>query len=138
MMPNHHPGKPTIAVAIPCYQEALTVGKVVTDFQRELPDARIYVYDNNCTDGTAEAAAASGATVRREKRQGKGFVVAAIFEQLSEDIIVMVDGCVRSIRSVSVLILAGGTWWRAPAIAHPPGDPQMVQKWGKSRAAGRL
>lgn len=92
MMSNDPTGKPTIAVAIPCYQEALTVGKVVTDFQRELPEARIYVYDNNCTDGTAEAAAASGATVRREKRQGKGFVVAAIFEQLREDIIVMVDG----------------------------------------------
>jgi glycosyltransferase involved in cell wall biosynthesis len=91
-MSNEPTGKPSIAVAIPCYQEALTVGKVVNDFQRELPDARIYVYDNNCTDGTAEAAAAAGAIVRREKRQGKGFVVAAIFEQLREDIIVMVDG----------------------------------------------
>jgi glycosyltransferase involved in cell wall biosynthesis len=67
---------PTIAVAIPCYQEALTIGKVVADFRRELPGARIYVYDNNCTDGTAEIAAKAGATVIREKRQGKGFVVA--------------------------------------------------------------
>ena len=47
--------KPTIAVAIPCYQEALTIGKVIADFRRELPDARIYVYDNNCTDARARA-----------------------------------------------------------------------------------
>ena len=90
-MPNAN--QPTIAVAIPCYQEALTIGKVVADFRRELPAARIYVYDNNCTDGTAEIAAQAGAiVVRREKRQGKGFVVAAMFEQIQEDILVMVDG----------------------------------------------
>ncbi|MEO5917147.1 MAG: glycosyltransferase [Luteolibacter sp.] len=92
MMSSDTSVKPTIAVAIPCYQEELTIGKVVADFRQELPDARIYVYDNNCTDRTAEAAAGSGAIIRREKRQGKGFVVAAIFEQLTEDIIVMVDG----------------------------------------------
>ena len=46
--------QPTIAVVIPCYQEALTIGKVISDFRRELPDANIYVYDNNCTDGTAD------------------------------------------------------------------------------------
>lgn len=89
-MPNANP--PTIAVAIPCYQEALTIGKVVADFRRELPDARVYVYDNNCTDGTAEIAAKAGAIVIREKRQGKGFVVAAMFEHVQEDILVMVDG----------------------------------------------
>jgi glycosyltransferase involved in cell wall biosynthesis len=83
---------PSIAVVIPCYQEALTIGKVVADFRRELPAARIYVYDNNCTDGTAEIAAKAGAVVRREKRQGKGYVVAAMFEQIEEDILVMVDG----------------------------------------------
>ena len=84
--------KPAIAVIIPCYQEAVTIAKVVADFRRELPDARIYVYDNNCTDGTAEIAAKAGAIVRREKRQGKGYVVAAMFEQIHEDILVMVDG----------------------------------------------
>ena len=84
--------KPAIAVIIPCYQEAVTIAKVVADFRRELPDARIYVYDNNCTDGTAEIAAKAGAIVRREKRQGKGYVVAAMFEQINEDILVMVDG----------------------------------------------
>jgi glycosyltransferase involved in cell wall biosynthesis len=84
--------KTSIAVVIPCYQEALTIGKVVSDFRRELPDASIYVYDNNCTDGTGEIAAKAGAIVRREKRQGKGYVVAAMFEQIDEDILVMVDG----------------------------------------------
>jgi glycosyltransferase involved in cell wall biosynthesis len=84
--------KPSIAVIIPCYQEAVTIAKVVSDFRRELPDAKIYVYDNNCTDGTAEIAAKAGAIVRREKRQGKGYVVAAMFEQITEDILVMVDG----------------------------------------------
>ena len=84
--------QPTIAVVIPCYQEALTIGKVIADFRRELPDARIYVYDNNCTDGTAEIAAQAGAIVRREKRQGKGYVVAAMLEQITEDILIMVDG----------------------------------------------
>jgi glycosyltransferase involved in cell wall biosynthesis len=89
-MPNANPA--TIAVVIPCYQEAVTIAKVIADFRRELPDARIYVYDNNCTDGTAEIAAKSGAIVRREKRQGKGYVVAAMFEQIQEEILVMVDG----------------------------------------------
>lgn len=84
--------EPAIAVVIPCYQEALTIGKVVADFRRELPSARIYVYDNNCTDGTGEIAAKAGAIVRREKRQGKGYVVATMFDQIQEDILVMVDG----------------------------------------------
>jgi glycosyltransferase involved in cell wall biosynthesis len=89
---NPSPSPPTIAVVIPCYQEALTIGKVVADFRRELPAAHIYVYDNNCTDGTAEIAARAGAVVRREKRQGKGYVVAAMFDQVQEDVLVMVDG----------------------------------------------
>ena len=91
-MSNSPKTKPSIAVVIPCYQEALTIGKVIADFRRELPDAHIYVYDNNCTDGTAEIAAQAGAIVRREKRQGKGYAVAAMFEQIDEDILVMVDG----------------------------------------------
>jgi len=86
------PAQPTVAVVIPCYQEAVTIGKVIADFRRELPAARIYVYDNNCTDGTAAIAAQAGAIVRREKRQGKGYVVASMFEQIQEDILVMVDG----------------------------------------------
>jgi glycosyltransferase involved in cell wall biosynthesis len=82
----------TIAVLIPCYQEELTIEKVVQDFRRALPEAQIYVFDNNCTDATAANAEKAGAIVRREKRQGKGFVVAGMFEQVKADILVMVDG----------------------------------------------
>jgi len=87
-----HPPVPSIAVVIPCYQEEKTIGKVVADFRRALPQAGIFVYDNNCTDATAENARKAGAVVRREKRRGKGFVVAAMFEQVDADILVMVDG----------------------------------------------
>ena len=83
---------PSVAVVIPCYQEAASIGKVVADFRRELPDATVYVFDNNCTDGTAQIAAKAGAIVVREKRQGKGFVVASMFDQIDEDLLVMVDG----------------------------------------------
>jgi glycosyltransferase involved in cell wall biosynthesis len=84
--------KPTIAVLIPCYQEELTIGKVVRDFKQALPEAPVLVFDNNCTDRTAEEARKAGAEVRREKRQGKGFVVASMFDQVDADILVMVDG----------------------------------------------
>ena len=63
-----------IAVLIPCYNESLTVEKVVSDFRRELPDADIFVYDNNSSDNTAELAEKAGAIVRHEYRQGKGNV----------------------------------------------------------------
>jgi glycosyltransferase involved in cell wall biosynthesis len=91
-MTENPPTPPTVAVVIPCYQEAPTISKVIADFRRELPAARVYVYDNNCTDGTGEIAARAGAVVRREKRQGKGYVVAAMFDEITEDILVMVDG----------------------------------------------
>jgi len=83
---------PSVAVVVPCYQEAKSIGKVVADFRHELPLAKIYVFDNNCTDGTAAIAAQAGAIVVREKRQGKGFVVASMFDFVEEDILVMVDG----------------------------------------------
>lgn len=83
---------PTIAVVIPCYQEEETIGRVIADFRRELPQAAIIVYDNNCTDRTAERARAAGADVRKEKRQGKGYVVASMFRDVDADIVVMVDG----------------------------------------------
>jgi glycosyltransferase involved in cell wall biosynthesis len=82
----------TIAVVIPCYQEERTIGKVVRDFRQALPRADIFVFDNNCTDRTAEYARAAGAIVWREKRQGKGYVVASMLEKVDADICVMVDG----------------------------------------------
>ncbi|MCI1893950.1 MAG: glycosyltransferase family 2 protein, partial [Lactobacillus sp.] len=80
------------AVLIPCYNEALTIEKVVKDFRRELPDATIYVYDNNSTDDTASIAEIAGAVVRRESRQGKGFVVRQMFMDVEADYYIMVDG----------------------------------------------
>jgi glycosyltransferase involved in cell wall biosynthesis len=91
-MPNISTTNLKIAVLIPCYQEEKTIGKVVRDFRHVLPQAKIYVFDNNCTDRTAEFAREAGAIVCREKRQGKGYVVASMFEQVDADIYVMVDG----------------------------------------------
>lgn len=81
-----------IAVLIPCYNESLTVQKVVGDFRRVLPEATIYVYDNNSTDGTAELAAAAGAVVRHEYRQGKGNVIRRMFREIDAEAYIMVDG----------------------------------------------
>ncbi len=93
LMPTLNPfANPKIAITIPCYQEEKTIGKVVADFKAQLPDAAVYVFDNNCTDRTAEFARAAGATVIREKKQGKGYVVATLFEMIDADIIVMIDG----------------------------------------------
>ena len=82
----------SIAVLLPCYNEEVTIGKVVRDFKNSLPDATIYVYDNNSTDHTAEIAEAEGAIVRREPRQGKGNVIRAMFEDIDADVYVMADG----------------------------------------------
>ena len=81
-----------IAVLVPCYNEEVAVAKVVADFRRELPDAIIYVYDNNSTDGTAAAARAAGAEVFLERHQGKGFVVRRMFTDIEADIYLLVDG----------------------------------------------
>ena len=82
----------TIAVLIPCYNEAVTIGKVVDDFKRVLPEADIYVYDNNSSDGTASIARDRGAIVRHESRQGKGNVVRQMFRDIDADYYIMVDG----------------------------------------------
>lgn len=80
------------AVLIPCYNEAMTIEKVVADFRRELPDATIYVYDNNSTDSTAEIARRAGAIVKHEYRQGKGNVVRSMLRDIDADCYLMVDG----------------------------------------------
>jgi glycosyltransferase involved in cell wall biosynthesis len=82
----------SIAVVIPCYNEALTIEKVVSDFRRVLPSASIVVFDNNSTDDSAALAEHAGAVVVREKRQGKGSVVSAILNTVDADYYVMVDG----------------------------------------------
>jgi glycosyltransferase involved in cell wall biosynthesis len=81
-----------VAVLVPCYNEAAAIAKVVADFKAALPDATIYVFDNNSTDDTAAIARAAGAVVRKEMRQGKGFVVRRMFSDIEADIYVLVDG----------------------------------------------
>ena len=84
--------KDHIAVLIPCYNESKTIEKVVRDFKRMLPEATVYVYDNNSSDGTGEIAARAGAVVRRERMQGKGSVIRRMFREIDADCYLMVDG----------------------------------------------
>ena len=79
----------TVAVLIPCYNEAITIGKVVDDFHRVLPEATIYVYDNNSSDGTGDIAREHGAVVRVERRQGKGNVVRQMMRDINADYYIM-------------------------------------------------
>lgn len=81
-----------VAVLIPCYNEAQTIAKVVKDFKAVLPEAAVYVYDNNSADDTAQLAAAAGAIVRHETRQGKGNVVRSMFRDIEAEYYLMVDG----------------------------------------------
>ena len=81
-----------IAVLIPCYNEALTVEKVVSDWKAALPEATIYVYNNNSKDNTAEIAEKAGAVVRNEYKQGKGNVIRRMFREIDAECYVMVDG----------------------------------------------
>lgn len=81
-----------IAVLIPCYNESQTIEKVVTDWKKELPEAVIYVYDNNSTDNTAEIARNAGAVVRYEYQQGKGNVIRRMFREIDAECYIMVDG----------------------------------------------
>jgi glycosyltransferase involved in cell wall biosynthesis len=84
--------KISVAILIPCFNEAQTIRDVVAEFRGAVPSAKIYVYDNNSTDETASIAAAAGATVRQEKRQGKGNVVRRMFADIEADVFVLVDG----------------------------------------------
>lgn len=81
-----------IAVLIPCYNEAQTIAKVVEDFKKVLPEANIYVYDNNSTDGTDEIARNAGAIVRYEYQQGKGNVIRRMFREINAECYLMADG----------------------------------------------
>jgi glycosyltransferase involved in cell wall biosynthesis len=81
-----------VAVMIPCYNEEMTIAKVIRDFRNHLPDAEIFVFDNNSTDSSSAKALDAGATIIKEKRQGKGFVVTSMLKKIEADIYVMVDG----------------------------------------------
>ena len=81
-----------IAVLIPCYNESLTIKKVIEDWKSALPEAKIYVYDNNSTDNTAEIAMNAGATVKYEYQQGKGNVIRRMFREIDVESYIMIDG----------------------------------------------
>lgn len=82
----------SIAVLIPCYNESKTIAKVVNDFKSALPEATVYVYDNNSTDGTDVIAREAGTVVRYERRQGKGNVIRSMFRDIDSDCYIMIDG----------------------------------------------
>src|SRR3954468_9748060 len=90
--PHAEPAQPRVAVLVPCFNEEAAVATVVADFRQALPAAEIYVYDNNSSDGTVAIAREAGATVRSERRQGKGHVVRRMFADIDADIYVLVDG----------------------------------------------
>lgn len=81
-----------IAILIPCYNESKTIEKVVLDWKKAIPEAKVYVYDNNSTDSTADLAAAAGAVVRHEYQQGKGNVIRRMFREIDAECYLMVDG----------------------------------------------
>jgi glycosyltransferase involved in cell wall biosynthesis len=120
-----------IAVLIPCYNEASSIGKVVGDFAAALPTARIYVYDNNSRDETIAEACRAGAIVRREAQQGKGHVVRRMFSDIGADIYVLVDGddtyeAAAAPQLVQLLVTEGldmvnGCRVAAPDKAYRPG-----------------
>ena len=89
---NESVGRPSIAVLLPCYNEAIAIAATVDAFRASLPHAKIYVYDNNSTDATCDAAQRAGAIVRRERVQGKGAVVRRMFADIDADIYVLCDG----------------------------------------------
>ena len=101
----------TIAVLIPCYNEAKTIAKVVRDYRAALPEADIYVYDNNSTDHTDDIAREAGAIVRYEYRQGKGNVIRSMFREIDADCYLMIDGDdtypAENAREMVNLVLAG-------------------------------
>jgi hypothetical protein len=117
-----------IAVLVPCYDEEAAIGRVVADFRAELPDAAVYVYDNNSTDRTAEVARAAGATVRRERRQGKGNVVRRMFADIEADVYVLVDGDATydapSVHAMIARLVDGGL---DMVVAERRGDAQAYR-----------
>ena len=133
-----------IAVLIPCYNEELTVADVVRGFRAQLPAAEIYVYDNNSSDRTAELAREAGAVVRRERRQGKGFVVQTMFREVDADLYVMVDGDgtypPEAVHSLLAPVVAGEADMVVGSRLHAGSrsDFRSVNRWGNRLVLGTL
>jgi len=125
-----------IAILIPCYNEELTVAAVVKAFRAELPDARIYVFDNNSNDETVACALAAGAIVRREPRRGKGFVVQSMFREVDADVYVMVDGDATypaaEVHQLIAPVLAGEADMVVGSRLHPglKSEFRQLNRWG--------
>ena len=118
------PATPHVAVLIPCYNEQAAIAAVVADFQRALPNAAIYVYDNNSTDDTRTVAATAGAIVRHEPLQGKGHVVRRMFADIEADAYVLVDGdgtydAASATRMVELCSATRSTWSTAQESRRP-------------------
>jgi glycosyltransferase involved in cell wall biosynthesis len=127
---------PQIAILIPCYNEEPTVGEVVRAFRAELPEARIYVFDNNSNDKTVDCALAAGAIVRSESRQGKGFVVQSMFREIDADVYVMVDGDATypaaEVHQLIAPVLAGEADMVVGSRLHPglKSEFRQLNRWG--------
>ena len=121
-----------VAVLVPCYNEETAIAKVVADFRAALPEATIYVYDNNSNDDTVEAASRAGAIVRRETHQGKGHVVRRMFNDVEADIYVLVDGDATYDAPSAPSMIA--KLRRGPA-RHGRGHPRRSRGGGLSAAA---
>ncbi len=132
-----------IAVLIPCYNEAGTIGEVVANYQAALPMARVYVYDNNSTDNTAGVARDAGAIVRREPLQGKGQVVRRMFADIEADIYLMVDGdgtydAAAAPRMVSRLIETGADMVVGARITEEKAAYRAGHRFGNAMLTGTV
>lgn len=127
-----------IAVLIPCYNEELAVGAVVHGFRAALPEATVYVFDNNSTDRTREVARSAGAVVRKELRQGKGHVVRRMFADVDADVYVLVDGdatydAKSAPRLVEVLFENGLDMVVGSRVSEDPGEA-----WRRGHQLGNI
>ena len=124
-----------IAVLIPCFNEEITVGKVVRDFKRVLPQATVYVYDNNSTDKTVEKAKEAGAIVRHEYQQGKGNVVRRMFQEVEAQCYILVDADDTYPASEAAKMTERVLKYQVcPAGAPSPGPAR--RRWGRPPAGG--
>ena len=117
------------AVLIPCYNEGKAIASVVSDFKAQLPEADIYVYDNNSTDDTVNEARKAGAIIRHENRQGKGYVVRSMFRQVEADIYIMVDGDgtypANRVHELIAPVIAGTADMTVGSRLHPLSDSRF-------------
>jgi glycosyltransferase involved in cell wall biosynthesis len=124
--------QPTVAVLIPCYNEEITIADVVRQFRAQLPDARVYVFDNNSSDRTARAAQEAGASVYFERRQGKGHVVRKMFREVEADFYIMVDGDATYpasfVEGLLAPVLAGEAEMVIGSRLHPASESQFRRR----------